>query len=248
MFKLSKKVAVVTGASRGIGRSMAETYARAGAHVICVSRNEDALNVVADGIKSNGGSASVTAINVSNFEKFQNFIKDTTDTYGSVDILVNNAGITRDTLIVRMSEEDWDTVIDVNLKGAFNGIKAVTRTMMKQRFGRIINISSVVGLTGNAGQVNYAASKAGLIGLTKATAKEIGSRGITVNCIAPGYIATDMTGQMDDKAKDLLISQIPLGRIGSPDDIAATALFLASDEAGYITGQTFTVDGGMVMI
>ena len=248
MFKLSKKVAVVTGASRGIGRSMAETYARAGAHVICVSRNEDALNVVADGIKSNGGSASVTAINVSNFEKFQNFIKDTTDTYGSVDILVNNAGITRDTLIVRMSEEDWDTVIDVNLKGAFNGIKAVTRTMMKQRYGRIINISSVVGLTGNAGQVNYAASKAGLIGLTKATAKEIGSRGITVNCIAPGYIATDMTGQMDDKAKDLLISQIPLGRIGSPDDIAATALFLASDEAGYITGQTFTVDGGMVMI
>ena len=256
MFKLSKKVAVVTGASRGIGRSMAETYARAGAHVICVSRNEDALNVVADEIKSNGGSASVTAINVSNLEEFQNLIKDTTDTYGSVDILVNNAGITRDTLIVRMSEEDWDTVIDVNLKGAFNGIKAVTRTMMKQRFGRIINISSVVGLTGNAGQVNYAASKAGLIGLTKAgligltkaTAKEIGSRGITVNCIAPGYIATDMTGQMDDKAKDLLISQIPLGRIGSPDDIAATALFLASDEAGYITGQTFTVDGGMVMI
>jgi len=248
MFKLSKKVAVVTGASRGIGRSMAETYARAGAHVICVSRIEDALNVVADGIKSNGGSASVTAINVSNLEEFQNLIKDTTDTYGSVDILVNNAGITRDTLIVRMSEEDWDTVIDVNLKGAFNGIKAVTRTMMKQRFGRIINISSVVGLTGNAGQVNYAASKAGLIGLTKATAKEIGSRGITVNCIAPGYIATDMTGQMDDKAKDLLISQIPLGRIGSPDDIAATALFLASDEAGYITGQTFTVDGGMVMI
>lgn len=248
MFKLSKKVAVVTGASRGIGRSMAETYARAGAHVICVSRNEDTLNVVADGIKSNGGSASVTAINVSNLEEFQNLIKDTTDTYGSVDILVNNAGITRDTLIVRMSEEDWDTVIDVNLKGAFNGIKAVTRTMMKQRFGRIINISSVVGLTGNAGQVNYAASKAGLIGLTKATAKEIGSRGITVNCIAPGYIATDMTNQMDDKAKDLLISQIPLGRIGSPDDIAATALFLASDEAGYITGQTFTVDGGMVMI
>jgi len=248
MFKLSKKVAVVTGASRGIGRSMAETYARAGAHVICVSRNEDALNVVADGIKSNGGSASVTPFNVSNLEEFQNLIKDTTDTYGSVDILVNNAGITRDTLIVRMSEEDWDTVIDVNLKGAFNGIKAVTRTMMKQRYGRIINISSVVGLTGNAGQVNYAASKAGLIGLTKATAKEIGSRGITVNCIAPGYIATDMTGQMDDKAKDLLISQIPLGRIGSPDDIAATALFLASDEAGYITGQTFTVDGGMVMI
>ncbi|HCI16193.1 MAG: 3-oxoacyl-[acyl-carrier-protein] reductase [Candidatus Marinimicrobia bacterium] len=248
MFKLSKKIAVVTGASRGIGKAMAETYAQAGAHVICVSRNEDALNGVADLIRSNGGSASVAACNVSDLENFQKLIKDTADNYGSVDILVNNAGITRDTLIMRMSEDDWDTVIDINLKGAFNGIKAVTRTMMKQKSGRIINISSVVGLTGNAGQVNYAASKAGLIGLTKSAAKEIGSRGITVNCIAPGYIATDMTDQLDDQAKDLLISQIPLGRIGSPDDIAATALFLASDEAGYITGQTFTVDGGMVMI
>jgi 3-oxoacyl-[acyl-carrier protein] reductase len=227
---------------------MAETYAQAGAHVICVSRNEDALNGVANLIRSNGGSASVAACNVSDLENFQKLIKDTADNYGSVDILVNNAGITRDTLIMRMSEDDWDTVIDINLKGAFNGIKAVTRTMMKQKSGRIINISSVVGLTGNAGQVNYAASKAGLIGLTKSAAKEIGSRGITVNCIAPGYIATDMTDQLDDQAKDLLISQIPLGRIGSPDDIAATALFLASDEAGYITGQTFTVDGGMVMI
>ncbi|MBT6781965.1 MAG: 3-oxoacyl-[acyl-carrier-protein] reductase [Candidatus Marinimicrobia bacterium] len=248
MFKLSKKIAVVTGASRGIGKAMAETYAQADAHVICVSRNEDALNGVADLIRSNGGSASVAACNVSDLENFQKLIKDTADNYGSVDILVNNAGITRDTLIMRMSEDDWDTVIDINLKGAFNGIKAVTRTMMKQKSGRIINISSVVGLTGNAGQVNYAASKAGLIGLTKSAAKEIGSRGITVNCIAPGYIATDMTDQLDDQAKDLLISQIPLGRIGSPDDIAATALFLASDEAGYITGQTFTVDGGMVMI
>ncbi len=248
MFKLSKKIAVVTGASRGIGKAMAETYAQAGAHVICVSRNEDALNGVADLIRSNGGSASVAVCNVSDLKKFQKLIKDTADNYGSVDILVNNAGITRDTLIMRMSEDDWDTVIDINLKGAFNGIKAVTRTMMKQKSGRIINISSVVGLTGNAGQVNYAASKAGLIGLTKSAAKEIGSRGITVNCIAPGYIATDMTDQLDDQAKDLLISQIPLGRIGSPDDIAATALFLASDEAGYITGQTFTVDGGMVMI
>ena len=149
---------------------------------------------------------------------------------------------------MRMSEDDWNTVIDTNLKGAFNGIKAVTRIMMKQRFGRIINISSVVGLVGNAGQANYASAKAGLIGLTKATAKELASRNITVNCIAPGYIATDMTNQMDDQTKDLLISQIPLGHIGSPDDIAATALFLASDEAGYITGQTITVDGGMVMI
>ena len=248
MFKLSKKIAVVTGASRGIGKAMAETYAQAGAHVICVSRNEDALNGVADLIRSNGGSASVAACNVSDLENFQKLIKDTADNYGSVDILVNNAGITRDTLIMRMSEDDWDTVIDINLKGAFNGIKAVTRIMMKQRFGRIINISSVVGLVGNAGQANYASAKAGLIGLTKATAKELASRNITVNCIAPGYIATDMTNQMDDQTKDSLISQIPLGHIGSPDDIAATALFLASDEAGYITGQTITVDGGMVMI
>ncbi len=248
MFNLSNKVAVVTGASRGIGKSMAETYAKAGAHVVCVSRTEDALKAVAEEINTEGGSASVFACDVSDLGAFQNLIKNTADTHGSVDILVNNAGVTRDTLIMRMSEDDWNTVININLKGAFNGIKAATRTMMKQRSGRIINISSVVGLTGNPGQANYAASKAGLIGLSKATAKELASRGITVNCIAPGYIATDMTDQMNDQAKDSLISQIPLGRIGSPDDIAATALFLASDEAGYITGQTVTVDGGMVMI
>jgi len=248
MFKLSKKVAVVTGASRGIGKSMAETYAKAGAHVVCVSRNEETLKPVAEAINADGGSASIFACDVSDLTAFQNLIKDTADNYGSVNILVNNAGVTRDTLIMRMSEDDWNTVININLKGAFNGIKAAARTMMKQRSGRIINISSVVGLTGNPGQANYAASKAGLIGLSKATAKELASRGITVNCIAPGYIATDMTDHMTDQAKDLLNSQIPLGRIGSPDDIAATALFLASDEAGYITGQTFTVDGGMVMI
>ena len=247
MFNLSKKIAVVTGASRGIGKSMAITYAKAGAHVVCVSRTQDALKTVADAINADGGSASVSTCDVSDFNAFQNLIKATTDTHGSVDILVNNAGVTRDTLIMRMSEDDWNTVININLKGAFNGIKAVARTMMKQRSGRIINISSVVGLTGNPGQANYAASKAGLIGLSKATARELASRGITVNCIAPGYIATDMTDQMTEQAKDLLNTQIPLGRIGSPDDIAATALFLASDEAGYITGQTFTVDGRMVM-
>ncbi len=248
MFNLKNKVAVVTGASRGIGKGMAESFAKAGAHVVCVSRSEDALNSVADEINGNGGSASVYACDVSSLDAYQELIKDTVASHGSVDILVNNAGITRDTLIMRMSEEDWQTVIDINLKGAFNGIKAVTRAMMKQRAGRIINITSVVGLTGNPGQANYAASKAGLIGLSKATAKELASRGITVNCIAPGYIATDMTDAMTDQAKETLNSQIPLGRIGSPDDIAAAALFLASDEAGYITGQTITVDGGMVMI
>ncbi len=248
MFDLSNKVAVVTGASRGIGKSIAKAYARANAHVVCVSRTEKVLSAVVGEIKKENGSASVSACDVSDPETFNSLVKDTGDTYGSVDILINNAGVTRDSLIMRMSEDDWNTVIDTNLKGAFNGIKAVTRIMMKQRFGRIINISSVVGLVGNAGQANYASAKAGLIGLTKATAKELASRNITVNCIAPGYIATDMTNQMDDQTKDLLISQIPLGHIGSPDDIAATAPFLASDEAGYITGQTITVDGGMVMI
>ena len=248
MFDLSNKVAVVTGASRGIGKSIAKAYARANAHVVCVSRTEKALTVVVEEIKKENRSASVSVCDVSDPETFNNLIKDTGVTHGSVDILINNAGITRDRLIMRMSEDDWNTVIDTNLKGAFNGIKAVTRIMMKQRFGRIINISSIVGLVGNAGQANYASAKAGLIGLTKATAKELASRNITVNCIAPGYIATDMTNQMDDQTKDSLISQIPLGHIGSPDDIAATALFLASDEAGYITGQTITVDGGMVMI
>jgi len=248
MFDLSNKVAVVTGASRGIGKSIAKAYARANAHVVCVSRTEKALTVVVEEIKKENGSASVFTCDVSDLQTFNNLIKDTGGTHGSVDILINNAGVTRDSLIMRMSEDDWNTVIDTNLKGAFNGIKAVTRIMMKQRFGRIINISSVVGLVGNAGQANYASAKAGLIGLTKAIAKELASRNITVNCIAPGYIATDMTNQMDDQTKDSLISQIPLGHIGSPDDIAATALFLASDEAGYITGQTITVDGGMIMI
>ncbi len=248
MFNLNNKVAVVTGASRGIGKEMAESFGKAGAHVVCVSRSKDALKSVADTINKNGGSASAHPCDVSSLDAYQEMIKETIANYGTVDILVNNAGITRDTLIIRMSEEDWQTVIDINLKGAFNGIKAVTRFMMKQRAGRIINITSVVGLTGNPGQANYAASKAGLIGLSKATAKELASRGITVNCIAPGYIATDMTDAMTDQAKETLNTQIPLGRIGSPNDIAATALFLASDEAGYITGQTITVDGGMVMI
>ena len=248
MFDLNNKVAVVTGASRGIGKGMAESFGKAGSHVVCVSRSKDALKSVADTINKNGGSASAHPCDVSSLDAYQEMIKETVANYASVDILINNAGITRDRLIMRMSEEDWQTVIDINLKGAFNGIKAVTRFMMKQRAGRIINITSVVGLTGNPGQTNYAASKAGLIGLCKATAKELASRGITVNCIAPGYIATDMTDAMTDQAKETLNTQIPLGRIGSPNDIAATALFLASDEAGYITGQTITVDGGMVMI
>jgi len=247
MFSLKNKVAVVTGASRGIGKSIAKIYAKAGAHVCCISRNKDPLNDVVESIVSNGGSASINAFNVSKSIEFQDNINDIVKKYGTIDILVNNAGITIDKLIMRMNDDDWNKVLDVNLKGAFNGIKSVSRTMMKARSGRIINISSVVGLTGNSGQANYAASKAGLIGLSKASAKELASRGITVNCIAPGYINTDMTANISDKNKENLYSQIPLGRIGNPDDISTAALFLASDEAGYITGQTITVDGGMVM-
>ena len=247
MFSLKNKVAVVTGASRGIGKSIAKIYAKAGAHVSCISRNKDTLNDVVESIVSNGGSASINAFDVSKSIEFQDNINDIIKEYGTINILVNNAGITIDKLIMRMNDDDWNKVLEINLKGAFNGIKSVTRSMMKARSGRIINISSVVGLTGNPGQANYAASKAGLIGLCKASAKELASRGITVNCIAPGYINTDMTANITDENKENLYSQIPLGRIGNPDEIATAALFLASDEAGYITGQTITVDGGMVM-
>ena len=248
MFDLTNKVAIITGASQGIGRGMAETFAKAGAHVACVSRNKDNLKSVADSLIKNGGVASFYTCDVSSLDAFQNTIKEIEENHGSVDILVNNAGVCKDKLIMRMSEDEWNKVININLNGAFNGIKAVSQIMIKQRAGRIINISSIVGLIGNPGQANYAASKAGLIGLSKSAAKELAPRGITVNAIAPGYIATDMTDQITDQAKESLITKIPLGRIGSPSDIAASALFLASDEAGYITGQTLTVDGGMVMI
>ena len=248
MFDLKNKVAIITGASQGIGKGMAETFSKAGAHVACVSRNKDNLKSVADSLIKNGGVASFYTCDVSSLDAFQNTIKEIAENHGSVDILVNNAGVCKDKLIMRMSEDDWNKVININLNGAFNGIKAVSQIMIKQRAGRIINISSIVGLIGNPGQANYAASKAGLIGLSKSAAKELAPRGITVNAIAPGYIATDMTDQITDQAKESLITKIPLGRIGSPSDIAASALFLASDEAGYITGQTLTVDGGMVMI
>jgi 3-oxoacyl-[acyl-carrier protein] reductase len=247
MNKLENKVAIVTGASRGIGKVIAEEIAKSGAKTVCVSRSESDIKIVSDDINNDGFTSISIACDITNTDDFQKLVKTVVEQFGSVDILINNAGITKDNLIMRMSDEDWNIVIDTNLKGAFNGTKAVTRHMMKQRSGRIINISSVVGLTGNAGQANYSASKAGLIGLTKATAKELASRGITANCIAPGYIETDMTEQLSDKIKNTLIEQIPLKRIGQPKDIASTVCFLASDEAGYITGQTITVDGGMVM-
>ncbi len=247
MFELHNNIALVTGASRGIGRGIAETLARSGAHVICISRNAEAVRAVADQLVNNNFSASSAACDISSADSVTVLIKKIIDEFGQIDILVNNAGVTRDTLLMRMSETDWDTVLNTNLKGAFNTIKAVARPMMKQRRGRIINIASVVGITGNAGQANYSASKAGLIGLTKATARELASRGITVNCVAPGYIDTDMTSGLKDDLKIELIKQIPLGKIGNTDDVATIVLFLASDAAGYITGQTYAVDGGMTM-
>jgi 3-oxoacyl-[acyl-carrier protein] reductase len=247
MFKLENKVSIVTGASKGIGKAIAKIFAQAGTHVVCVSRTKDDLNILKKEILNDGGSVSIYSCDVSNFDEVEGLIRNTVEEFSKIDIIVNNAGITRDGLIMRMSDEDWNTVIDINLKGTFNAIKAVSRQMMKQRSGRIINISSVVGLKGNAGQANYAASKAGIIGLTKSSSKELASRGITVNCIAPGYIATDMTDQLTDKVKEEIINRIPLGYIGKTDNIAAAALFLASDEAEYITGQTISVDGGMVI-
>ncbi len=248
MADLTGKVAIVTGGSRGIGVAIATQLAEAGAKVYAVSRTLDAVSSVAKSLTEKGFSAFAKACDVSDLDQVQSVFKEISDEAGSIDILVNNAGVTRDTLLLRMSESDWDFVMNINLKGAFNGIKGVVRPMMKKRFGRIINISSVVGLTGNAGQINYAASKSGLLGLTKSAAKELASRNITVNCIAPGYIETDMTTSLADDVKENLIQQIPLGRIGTGDDVASLIRFLAGDQAGYITGQTFAVDGGMTMI
>ena len=245
MFSLKNKVAVVTGASRGIGKSITETLAKAGAHVVCASRTKNDLDSLVNSLNGQGLSTSYFSCDVSSLEDFKSLIDDTVSNHDSIDILINNAGITKDTLIMRMTENDWDTVIDINLKGVFNGIKCVTRQMMKQKYGRIINISSIVGLIGNPGQANYAASKAGIIGLSKATAKELASRNITVNTIAPGYISTEMSDAIEEKTKENLLNQIPLGRIGSPEDIANMALYLASDQASYITGQTIAIDGGM---
>ena len=247
MFDLSGKVSLVTGASRGIGCSIAKTLAQNGAHVVCVSRNVSDVQSVADEITAAGGTAAAVACDISDSDNVTKLVKETVGTHNHLDILVNNAGVTRDNLLMRMSEDDWNTVLNLNLKAAFIAIKAAARTMIKQRKGRIINISSVVGMIGNSGQVNYAASKAGLIGLTKSTARELAIRGITANCIAPGYVATDMTNELGDEVQQSLNEKIPLGRIGQVEDIAYAVAFLASDEAEYITGQTLAVDGGMVM-
>ena len=245
---LSGKTAIITGASRGIGKSIAIQLASCGAKISLVARNQNDLDAVQETINNSGGKVQSLIGDVSNFESFSGIVQQTLAKWKQVDILVNNAGITRDNIIMRMKEDEWDNVMNINLKGCFNGIKAVTRPMMKNKGGRIINITSVIGQIGNAGQSNYAASKAGVMGLTKSLAKELGSRNITINSVAPGYILTDMTDQLDNDVQEKLKASIPLKRLGKPRDVASLVCFLASDDAAYITGQTFNVDGGMVMI
>jgi 3-oxoacyl-[acyl-carrier protein] reductase len=247
-YNLKEKVAIVTGASRGIGESIAIQLSNCGAKIILIARNAEKLKIVQERITSQGGIAESMAGDVSSLDSFKEIISRINEKWGHIDILVNNAGVARDNIIMRMKEDDWDEVISINLKGCFNGIKSVTRPMIKNKAGRIINITSVIGQIGNAGQSNYAASKAGIMGLTKSMAKELGSRNITVNAVAPGYITSDMTSELNDDIKEKMKSSIPLGRLGTPDDVANLVCFLASDDAGYITGQTYNVDGGIVMI
>ncbi|HWR38666.1 MAG TPA: 3-oxoacyl-[acyl-carrier-protein] reductase [Patescibacteria group bacterium] len=245
---LDGKVALVTGASRGIGRAVALSLAKAGAKVVVnYAGNALAAENVRQMIVDNGGEAIAVQADVADGASVEAMVKQVMDAYGRIDILVNNAGITRDGLLMRMKDEDWDAVMNTNLKGVFYCTKAVSRVMMKQKSGRIVNMTSVVGLMGNPGQANYSAAKAGVIGFTKAMAKELASRGITVNAIAPGYITTDMTAGLPEQVKTDLADKIPLNRLGTPEDIANATLFLASDAAGYITGQTLQVDGGMLM-
>jgi 3-oxoacyl-[acyl-carrier protein] reductase len=242
--RFQDQVVIVTGASRGIGKEIAEAFAKEGAKVACLATTEANAQATASAI---GKGAKAYACNVSDATKVEEVFSKIQEDMGTLSVLVNNAGITRDTLMMRMKDEDWDQVLDVNLKGTFLCIRAVTRAMMKARYGRIINISSIVGLHGQAGQVNYAASKAGLIGLTKAVAKELGSRGITCNAIAPGFIETEMTHSLPEEMKEQVLKTAPVGRLGSGQDVAAAVLFLASRDAGYITGQTLTVDGGLTL-
>lgn len=244
---LSGKTAIVTGASRGIGAAIAHRLCETGANVVLCSRSAESVAQIADTLQDKGYTVFSMAADISQKEDVESLIEKTIEQFSGIDILVNNAGITRDMLLMRLKDEDWDAVLQTNLTGTMYCTRAVLRPMIRQKSGRIINISSVVGLMGNAGQANYAAAKAGIIGLTKATAKEVGARGITVNAIAPGFITTDMTAQIPEKNQEQLLELIPLREFGHPEDVADAVCFLASDAARYITGQTLQVDGGMVM-
>jgi len=247
MSQLANQIAIVTGAGRGIGRAIALKFANEGADVVCVSRTQENSGKVAAEIRAAGRKAWAFAVDVVDAGAVNTAAEKILADCGKVDILVNNAGVTRDGLLMRMSDADWDTVLNTNLKGAFLFTKAFSRAFARQRSGRIINISSVIGLIGNPGQSNYAASKAGLIGFTQSVAREFASRGITANCIAPGFIETDMTSELNEELKADILKQIPMGNFGAAEDIANAALFLASSSARYVTGQVLTVDGGMVM-
>lgn len=245
---LTGKIAVVTGAARGIGRAIALALAEEGAEVVInYHHSEERSLAVKEEIEARGGKAAVMQCDVSDYESCEKFVSAVAEMYGHIDIWVNNAGITKDQLLMRMSEEAFDEVIETNLKGTFQCMRFVSRIMVKQRCGRIINLSSVVGIAGNAGQVNYAASKAGVIGMTKSAAKELAGRGITVNAVAPGFIETEMTSVLSEKVQEQAKNQIPLGHFGTPEDVASAVVFLASEQAKYITGQVLQVDGGMVM-
>jgi 3-oxoacyl-[acyl-carrier protein] reductase len=245
--RFENKIALVTGASRGIGEAIAKRLASEGASILAAARSTEALARVVSEIEAAGGKASAVALDLADSASIEAAVKGAVATHGEIHVLVNNAGVTEDNLMLRMSREAWDRVLDTNLTGAFLLTQAVSRTMLRKRYGRIVNVTSVVGLMGNAGQVNYAASKAGLIGLTKSVARELASRNVTCNAVAPGFVATAMTDRMTDEAKAKMTGQIPLERLGTPDDVAAAVAFLASDEASYVTGTVVNVSGGLYM-